>query len=134
MEYTNEELKVRVAAAPVASDGKVQFSPELKRDIMGYSTEQQASGRSQQNIAAELGMRGWTLNRWHQNERKGRASGGAGFVELVARKRGRPAKARVSMTSAAAFEVTCPGGFEVGVPPGFDEAALRRLLAVLEGR
>lgn len=132
MTCTKEELKKRIESMPLASDGKVQFATELKRDVMEYSTEQQAMGRSQHNIAADLGMRGWTLNRWHQNERKARG-GGAGFVEVVAKKRGRPPKVSVSVP-AEAFEVTCPSGFGVRVPASFDAGALGRLLQTIEGR
>ena len=125
MTCTKEELKKRVESAAVASDGKVQFSPELRRDIMAYSTEQQAVGRSQHAVAGEVGMKGWTLNRWHQNERKATV-GGAKFVEVS------PRKARVA-PAAAPFEVTCPSGFEVRVPAGFEARALRDLLQALEG-
>lgn len=132
MTCTKEELRKRVDGTPVASNGRVLFSPELKRDLMEYAKEGLAQGRSQNSIAADLGLKGWTLNRWHQNERKTRGSG-AGFVEVVAKKRGRPPKVS-AMTPAAAFEVTCPSGFEVRVPASFDASALGRLLQALEGR
>ena len=132
MTCTKEELKRRVEATAVGSDGKKLFSPELKGDLMEYAKEGLAQGRSQNSVAAELGLNGWTLNRWHQNERKARGSG-AGFVEVVAKKVGRPPKVS-AMEAAPAFEVTCPSGFEVRVPASFDAGALGRLLSVIEGR
>ncbi len=132
MACTKEELKSRVEAAAARSTGNVQFGPELRRDILEYSREQQAGGRSQQSIASELGMKGWTLNRWHQNARKA-GGGGATFVEVTTKKRARPPKGSVAVP-AAGFEVTCPSGHEVKVPARFEARALRELLVVLEGR
>jgi transposase-like protein len=135
MACTKEELKSRIESTPVASNGKAMFSPELRRDAVEYAKEQvKASGASLGDIATELGLNGWTLMRWNQNERKARSGGGAAFVEVTARKkRGRPAKAAVVVT-APSFEVTCPSGHEVRVPAAFEARALRELLAVLEGR
>lgn len=120
--HEDEELRKRVEATPVASNGRVLFSAGLKRDLMEYTKEDWARGRSQNSIAANPGLNGWTLNRWHQHERKAR--GGVGFVEVVAKKRGRPPKMS-AMTPVAAFEVTCPSGFEVRVPPSAATAAER---------
>lgn len=134
MTCTKEELKQRIGAASEASNGRVQFPPELRRDVLEYSKEQQATGRSQNDIAIELGMNAWTLNRWNQNERKAKA-GGAAFVEVTPRRRGRPPKEGPSVRAPVlGFEVTCPSGFEVRVPPRFEPEALRELLAALEGR
>jgi hypothetical protein len=132
MAYTKEELKNRVEVAAMAGGRNVQFGSELRRDILEYSREQQISGRSQHAIAAELGMKGWTLNRWHQNERRAKATIDAGFVEVVAKKLGRPPK-ESAPPPAMAFEVTCPSGFEVRVPASFDAGAFKRLLNVIEG-
>jgi len=133
MACTKEELKSRVEVAAMAGGRNVQFGPELRRDIVEYSTLQQMSGRSQHAIAAELGMKGWTLNRWHQNERKAKGASGADFVEVTAKKRGRPPKVGVT-APAAPFEVACPSGFEVRVPASFDAGAFKSLLNVIEGR
>jgi hypothetical protein len=133
MACTKEELKSRVEVAAMGGGRNVQFGPELRRDILEYSREQQLSGRSQQGIAAELGMKGWTLNRWHQNERKAKGTGGPVFVEVMTKKLGRPPK--VSATApAAGFEVMCPSGFEVRVPASFDAGAFKSLLNAIEGR
>ncbi|MBX7117134.1 MAG: hypothetical protein K1X64_22650 [Myxococcaceae bacterium] len=86
MACSKEELKSRVASMPVQVDGKVQFSPELRRDILEYSREQQAAGRSQHSIADEVGLKGWTLNRWHQNERKAMAGDTTSFVDMTPRR------------------------------------------------
>lgn len=134
MVCTKEELKKRVEATPVASNGKAMFSAELRRDAVEYSTSRRAeTGESTAAVAAELGLKGWTLQRWHQNERKAKGSGAAGFVEVVAKKRERPAKVSAT-TPAVAFEVTCPSGFEVRVPASFDAGAFKSLLNAIEGR
>ena len=133
MACTKEELKQLVESTPVNSKGRAMFSPELRRDVVEYSTATQTeTGAAPKDIAAELGLNGWTLQRWHQNARKG-VVGGAGFVEVTAKKRGRPPKVSV-MAPAADFEVTCPSGHEVKVPARFEARALRELLTVLEGR
>lgn len=134
MTCTKEELKNRIEATKVASNGSVQFGPELRRDIVEYAKEQQAAGHSKQAIAEELGMRGWTLDRWCQNERKLAGAEGAAFVEVIQEKRGRSSKVKaVPVGPTASFNVTCPSGFEVRVPSGFEANALRRLLQTLEG-
>ena len=135
MTCTKEELKERIESTPVASNGRAQFSPELRRDVVEYSSEQQvATGGSVRNVATELGLNGWTLQRWHQNARRSLASG-ASFVEVPGRKRGRPRKvSTAAVMPEPAFEVTCPSGFEVRVPARFEARALRELLAALEGR
>ncbi len=135
MACTKEELKQRIEATPVNSNGRAMYSPELQRDAVEYSRAQQvATGGSVGAIATELGLNGWTLQRWHQNERRAQRSG-ASFVEVTPKKRGRPPKVGSAVvTSAAAFEVTCPNGFEVRVPARFEVRALRDLLAAVEGR
>ena len=126
MACTKEELQERIRAVVVAGNGYAQYPVELRRDVMAYARPLIAGGQAQMSIAAELGMKGWTLNRWHQNERK-RKLGGARFVEV--------AKARVVVAPApASFEVTCPSGHEVRVPACFEVRALRELLAAVEGR
>ena len=133
MTRTKEELKQRVESTPVSSNGKAMYSSELRRDVVEYSKEQQAArGDSVGSIATELGLNGWTLQRWHQNERKAQGSG-ASFVEVLPKKRGRPPKAFVT-PALPGFEVTCPSGFEVRVPARFEPRALRELLAAVEGR
>lgn len=116
----------------VMSDGKMQFSAELRRDIIEYSKQQMAEGQSQHSVARELGVNGWTLNRWHQKER--RKGGEVGFVEVSAKK-AKPRRVTVAAVTgpAAPFEVVCPSGFEVRVPNDFEATRLRQLLAVLEG-
>jgi hypothetical protein len=127
-----EELKKRIAAAPVLSNGSAQFGPELRRDILEYSSEQKAAGCSREEVAAALGMKRWTLDRWHQNESKV-ATVPAAFVEVPPMPRGRPPKT-AKVEPDAAFEVTCPSGFEVRVPARFEARALRELISALEGR
>lgn len=134
MVCTREELKRRVEATPMASNGKAMFTAELRRDAVEYSMSRRAeTGESTAAVAAELGLKGWTLQRWHQNERKAKGGGAAGFVEVVAKKRGRPPKVSAT-TPGVGFEVTCPSGFEVRVPASFEAGALKALLNVIEGR
>jgi transposase-like protein len=134
MACTKEELRKRVEATPVASNGKAMFTPDLRHDAVEYSTARRAqTGESVAAVATELGLKGWTLQRWHQNERKAGGGGGdAGFVEVTApRRRGRPAK--VAVAEAPSFEVSCPNGYEVRVPAAFEARALRELLSALDG-
>jgi hypothetical protein len=132
MACTREELKRRVESTSVNSNGRAMFRSELRRDVVEYSSAVRAgTGASLGEIAGELGLKGWTLQRWHQNARE--AAGGASFVEVTAKKRGRPPKVNVTAPPAD-FEVRCPSGHEVKVPAGFEARALGELLAVLEGR
>jgi hypothetical protein len=108
------------------------FSPELRRDVVEYSNALQVEAEaSPGEIASELGLNGWTLQRWHQNARK-TTRGGASFVEVTAEKRRQSRKA--SVVTSAAFKVTCPSGFEVRVPASFDARAFKSLLNAIEGR
>lgn len=130
MANSREELRAQVALMPRNTDGKRKFSGELKGAILEYSKAQQAMGRSQFSIAEDVGLKGWTLNRWHQNERKLVAP----FVEVTTKKRGLPGRRALPEEAIEAFEVTCPNGFEVRVPSRFSGRELRELLAALEGR
>jgi hypothetical protein len=119
---TKEELQQRVKATPVASNGRLVFSPELRRDVVTYSTARRAqTGESISAVAEGLGLKGWTVQRWHQNENKARVS--AAFVEVKAPRR--------TALRPGSFKVTCPSGYEVRVPASFEAGPLRELLAVL---
>jgi transposase-like protein len=86
----------------------------------------QASGDSAAEFAARLGVNARTVCRWRRELRKAapqvRSTTLAKIVEL------RPAQ----LPADERFEVRLAGGRCVGVPPSFDEAALERLLRVLE--
>jgi transposase-like protein len=131
MACTKEELQERIRTTPVVN-GKVRYSPELRRDLIEYSRVELAHKRSLNSIGNELGMNSWTLARWHQNERR---AGGTAFVEVSTKgaPRLRPSGATAAVT-AQPFEVTCPSGFGVRVPASFEPRALRELLSALEGR
>jgi transposase-like protein len=134
MACTKEELRERIRTSPVAKNGKVRFSGELRRDIVEYSKAQMGYGRSQNSIAQELGMNGWTLSRWLQKRQQAGIGGESAFIEVSATKSGRRSRPSEAAVEMSAFEVTCPSGFEVRVPWGFETSALQRLLLVLEGR
>jgi hypothetical protein len=93
-------------------------------------TEWRASGQSPEEFAGRIGVHAGTLINWHYKLRRLEAAEGAAptaveFVELPA--------AAVSVEYEA-VEVVLPGGARLRVPSRFDEAALRRLVAVLERR
>ena len=134
MACTTESLQERIRSMGlVTGDGHTRYPVELRREILEYSNGQRAQGRSQDEVAAELGVNGWTLKRWHQDERKPRSAKPTRFIEVSAR-RGRPPGKSSKPAGAASskFDVKCPGGFEVGVPEGFEPSALRRLLSALK--
>lgn len=134
MTCTKEELQERIRGVVVASNGHAQYPAELRREVIEYSKPLMAQGQSQQSIADELGMNGWTLNRWHQNESKA-SVGGASFIEVPPKKRRRAARASAAaLAPAPGFEVSCPSGFEVLVPANFEAGAFAKLVQVLEGR
>lgn len=126
---TAEQLKERIQAVPTGVRGQRNFDRALRVDIVKYSRQEMAAGASQNAIAQKLGMKAWTLNRWHQNERK-RASG---FVEVAVAHARAGAAASAQVTATDVFEVTCRSGYEVRVPASFEAEPLRRLLVVLEG-
>lgn len=129
MACTREELQEKIRSVPMLRNGNAKYSAELRCEIIDYSKRLMAQGQSQQSIAVELGMKGWTLNRWHQNIR---AAKEPRFVEVSTRKMevGR----RAVPSQEAAFELKSPSGFEVRVPAVFSSSALRALLSAIEGR
>jgi hypothetical protein len=134
MAGTKDELKARVESSMAAGGGRLQASADLRREVLEYSHGQLAVGRSRREIARDLSLNDCTLNRWHQNESKTKSSGPATFIEVTRRGRAASPKQGQSLVSLEAFEVRCPNGFEVRVPCRFEVAALRNLMAVVEGR
>ena len=83
-------------------------------------------GETATELARRLGVHPLTVYRWRrtldQRAREPRSGALARIVEL------RPAR----LSADDRFEVRLDSGRRVGVPPSFDEAALERLLRVLE--
>ena len=135
-EVTDERLRELVRSAAVVA-GKKRYSTELRMKVIKYSRQRMSEGLSQNQIAEELGMNSWTLNRWHQNERKTDGmpvTTGPVFVDVTpAVLKGAGVDEREHlMGNEQVFEVTCPSGYVVTVPFTFDDAALRQLMQTLE--
>lgn len=124
---TEEELKSKMAAARNGR-GKTRYSDELRREALEFAQRHMATGRALESIAQELGMSGWTLQRWRQRSRgaTSRATERLGLASFV---RLEPA---VSLT-AAPLELVLSSGAIVRVPVGFDGETLSRVLALAEG-
>jgi hypothetical protein len=91
-------------------------------------------GQGGAEFAARLGVKESTLRHWkwqlgHDARQRGprRKSARPKFVEVA------PAVS-AQLVGGGAFEFVFDSGLRVKVPAAFDETALRRLLAVLEGR
>ena len=95
------------------------------------------SGQTAKTYASSIGVNAGTLTHWawrlgHQHgpqqstQRRQRAAKAASpaMIEVV----------RTAGPAANGFELQLPSGHRVHVPEGFDAAALRRLIAVLEGQ
>lgn len=126
MAWTVDEMRLRILETPVNSRGRKRYGAELREEVLRYSTQALLKGRSQGSVARELGMKAWTLNRWHQQQGKKPRQA---FVEVTAQSLTSPLLSR----PGAAFEVILPGGYEILVPTGFEKESLRALVAVLEG-
>jgi transposase-like protein len=89
----------------------------------------EASGESAAVFASVVGVSAGTLWRWRRGLSRETVAESAGhaLAELV---EVRPA----ALASDNRFEVRLAAGVRIGVPASFDEAALERLLRVLEAR
>jgi hypothetical protein len=122
-QMTKEELIALLATAEVRS-GRRRFTREMKEKTLAYARDRP----SVPTVATELVIKGWTLQRWFQNERRaGRANEGPvkGFVRLEA-------EAEV-VSRGGGLEVML-GGRSIRVPVGFDGETLSRVVAILERR
>lgn len=119
---SREELLEKLRRVEV-KDGRAKYGKELREEILKYSAPRVAAGVSQASIAAELGIKGWTLQRWHQNARRenGPVTKKPSFIRLE------PAP-----EVGGHLEVVARHGRVVRVPVGFDEATLARVLVALE--
>ena len=123
---TKEELLEKLRTVQVRN-GRSVYGTELRNAILEFSTPRIAAGASQVEIAAELGIKAWTLNRWHQDAR--RATTGA----TKSTKTPKPVFVRLEPVRevAPSLEVVA-GKCLVRVSVGFDEATLLRVLSVME--
>lgn len=128
---TKEELQARIQGVQVVA-GKKRYGRELREAIVEFSAPHLAEGQSLAAVAGELGMKAWTLQRWHQNARKparqplANAPSAMTFVRLEA------ARAAPRQPQPCA-EVVLGNGRVVRIPASFDEGLLARVLAVADG-
>lgn len=93
------------------------------------------SGRTAKEYASSIGVNAGSLSHWawrlgHEQRqeqarrsRSRRAVAATGLIEVIGQQRG----------GEDGFELRLAGGQRVHIPSGFDAAALKRLVAVLEG-
>jgi DNA-binding XRE family transcriptional regulator len=126
---TKEELVEKIRNVEVRN-GRAEYGKQLREEVLEYSMPRVESGESQTDIASELGIKKWTLNRWHQDARR---------CSDEQPKKVKPKKeppAFVRLEPAREFGVpleVMSGGRLVRVPVGFDEGTLARVLTLLEG-
>lgn len=58
------------------------FSSEARAQALGYAQKRLSAGASAREVAEELGLIGWTLQRWLQSEHRGDIKAVDGFVRL----------------------------------------------------
>lgn len=127
---TKEELIELLKTARVRGSRR-QFTAEMREKTLEYARGRQASLTE---VAEEVGIKGWTLQRWSQKERlarEGREGGAA--IQKPAMKFVRLETARQPSSSVGALEVLL-AGCAIRVPVGFDEETLSNLVAILERR
>ncbi len=98
---------------------------------MEYAAPLLAGGMSQTQLAGDLGIKAWTLQRWHQNagrrpdapKKKGVLAEALSFVRLEAAAKAEP---------RASVEVVLRNGRVVRASTGFDSETLERVLAIVE--
>jgi transposase-like protein len=95
-----------------------RWSADEAREVLAFVD---SSGLSAGEFAARAGVEAQRLHRWR------RALGGRGDTRAPAFVEIKP------VAAASAIEVVLRSGHVLRVPDGFGEAALRRLVAVLEG-
>ena len=124
---TKEELIELLKTARVRGSRR-QFTAEMREKTLEYARGRQASLTE---VAEEVGIKGWTLQRWSQKERLAREGGAA--IQKPAMKFVRLETARQPSSSVGALEVLL-AGCAIRVPVGFDEETLSNLVAILERR
>jgi hypothetical protein len=71
MTETRVEDVIAALRAGTKSPGHPQFTDEARRLATDYARERKASGVKMEDVAAELKMNKWTLQRWLQREGRG---------------------------------------------------------------
>jgi transposase-like protein len=120
-----EELLARLGAVEIRG-GKPKYSQELREATLEYASTRVAAGDSLNQVAGELGIKGWTLQRWSQNARRAARGGDPVRVSAMSFVRLEP-----SMSQGVPVEVLLSGRV-VRVPVGFDGETLSRVVAILE--
>jgi transposase len=122
-EFTREEVLTLLGGDP-KDDGHRQFLAEARGAAVTYAEQRISDGESAVDVAAELKMNRWTLQKWLQRHRKGglgrTAKREKGFRRLKVASRPAP--------KAAVLVVHGPCGVRV---EGLDVAGVASLLEKL---
>jgi hypothetical protein len=62
--------------------GYRKFSSQAREQALRYAHQRFEAGAKTSEVAAELGLIGWTLQRWLQQERRGAIAAAPTFVQL----------------------------------------------------
>lgn len=122
------ELQARVAklkaelARRAGAGTRGRFTDALRAETLAVLAARKAQGASQDTVAEELGISGWTLSRWKQQA--GRAQAGAAFRPV------RVVREAAPPTSPGALTVHGPAGLRVeGLTVEWVAALVRALRA-----
>ncbi len=80
-ELAVEEVRLALGEKTNARGYRV-FSREARRLAIAYAKKRQSAGASTKQISDELGLIGWTMQRWLQNEQREQLAVGVGFTRL----------------------------------------------------
>jgi hypothetical protein len=107
-EITREEV-LELLGEETKSDGHRQFPVEARVAAVGYATRRISEGASPTEVAAELKLNRWTLQRWLWRQRKGELGGPAlvesGFREVKEKRKPSPQKASLVVHGACGVRV-----------------------------
>ena len=94
-EITREEV-LALLGGETKTDGHRQFLMEARVATVSYATRRISEGAEPTEVAAELKLNRWTLQRWLQRQRKGELGGAAavekGFRQVKVKKAPAPEK------------------------------------------
>lgn len=83
---TENELVVegvrRALGEKTTARGYRVFSNEARERAVAYAQKRLSAGLSAREVAEELGLIGWTLQRWLQREQRGDIKPAGGFMKL----------------------------------------------------
>lgn len=80
-EQTAEEVR-RALGEKKNGRGYRVFSSEARQLAIAYAKKRVTAGASTKEVSDELGLIGWTMQRWLQNEQRGHRNVSAGFARL----------------------------------------------------